>query len=165
MPIENFLSIWHAHINNIPELEPFEDAGTSASYPCYFQTDQGSFIRYFYHLAEQTGTNTMHIGTPFALVTLHLDDFRLVELNKTGFDLPPFPAVEITLGNAERQTRRQLAARLITLYDALFQTYPKTPEPSIQREIYATLKQVVPEVLWPYYEILFTGTAVAKLAS
>jgi hypothetical protein len=95
-------------------------------------------------------------------VTLAYETYDIVNVDFEPFDLPLFELVEYTLSEEERAEKRTHIARLKAQYDRLLATYPEPPESHALEEFAAALQNVVPPVLWPYYELLQRGVTHAE---
>jgi hypothetical protein len=154
MADKGFYRTWKARVNAVPRLQRFVQGGIGMSYPMLSYTDQGLYIRHFYHAADQIGPDTMLIGPARVLVTMDYEPFDILDMNSQPFDLPLFEDVEYRLSAEERAALRPKIHDLHGLYDQLLATYPEPPGTELIDEFAATLQRVVPPVLWPYYELL-----------
>ena len=132
------------------------------SYPVFAYTNAGLHMRHFYYSGEQIGPDTVTIGPPRILVTLAYETYDIVNVDFEPFNLPLFELVEYTLSEEERAEKRTHIAKLQTLYDRLLATYPEPPESHVLEEFAVALQNVVPPVLWPYYELLQRGVTHAE---
>ncbi len=152
MAENGFYRTWKAHINAIPSLKRFQQVGIGVSYPLLAYTDDGLLVRHFYHAADLIGPDTVLIGPPRVLVAMDYETSEIVDTDFEAFNLPLFEDVEYTLSAEERAARQPDVERLQALYDAMLASYPEPPESELMTEFVATLRRVVPPVLWPYYE-------------
>jgi hypothetical protein len=149
-----FYWTWKEHLHDIPRLQPLMQGGIGESYPMFAYTDSGLHIWHFYYPNDQIGPDTIVIGPPQILVTLDYATGEVLNIDNEPFTLQPFDLVEYSLSPGERDARRSAVVRLQALYEQLLATYPARPDSTVIDDFLATLKRVVPPVLWPYYEQL-----------
>lgn len=152
-----FYETWHMRMRAIPQLQRYQQAGIMTSYPVFAWTGDGLHIRHFYYSGEQIGPDTVTVGPPRLQVTLAYETYDIVDVNFEPFDLPLFESVEYSLSPEERAAKRPQIAFLKQQYDRLLAAYPEPPADTALDDFDAALQQVVPPVLWPYYEILQRG--------
>lgn len=149
-----FLATWDLRARMIPGLRPYQRPGMGSSYPLPVLTDDGVSLAQFYHFANLLDPDTMIIQAPGHLVRLSYPDWQLIEAIQTDFGLPPFPDTPYTLTPPERDARRPLLEQLEALYEEVMANYPQPPSRATADNLIAALQQVVPSVLWPYYQAL-----------
>lgn len=152
--LNSFLKTWRDCLRHIPELERYREEGIANSYPLFAWSSSGLLARHFYHLAQQSGPNSLVIGAPHALVTLKAADLSLVSLQGNAFAIQPFENTEYRVSPAEQQTLRSQMERLKLIYDRILESYPKPPSTTLASEFFSVLFSVVPPTLWPYYKVL-----------
>jgi hypothetical protein len=154
MAKQGFYRTWKTDLHANLRLQGLMQPGIGESYPIFAFTDNGLHIRHFYHDADQVGPDTMYIGSPRALVTLDYESRDIVSADVDPFDLPAFEPVQYTLSAQERIARRPAVDHLVMLYDRMMESYPEPPSSELRDEFATTLHQVVPPVLWPFYQLL-----------
>lgn len=148
--MSGFLEIWEEHLEDIPEVSRFLEAGIGTSYPILSSSKEGLLIRHFHHTAELLGPDELQYGMPRILVTLRYEDFKLVDLViEPNLGVPPFQdtTYKVTAENAKPEDFDEL-------YDELLKNYPKPPDKALAERYIAGLRKSAPPLLWPFYEVL-----------
>lgn len=155
MSKEHLVDKWHAKLARDPELAKYVAPGVARSYPMLGMRDGSKVLLYFYHVADQTGPNTIAIFPPHSVIALDYNALSLVEeVSDNPFDIPPFEETSYSLPAEEKAKNRERAARLRELYDLVAPRYPDEPAGNEGAELLETLKALVPYMLWPYYEAM-----------
>ncbi len=150
----SFLAMWTIQQRRNPALQIYHAPGTGTSYPIPAWTGSELLIRYFHHVSDLVGPDTVHLSAPERVLTLKYPSWEFAGVQETDFGLKPFEPLEFTLTAEQRAARRPLLARLERLYDDVMAAYPMPPTPTTTDAFLATLREIVPAPLWPYYEVL-----------